>query len=125
MQARAQRLNLTDCPKPVSAFVNVGQIFLTNNQLYDVHAISLFSGVLMLLVIDDNRSPSWEPAWLFEIADKSLPADWICSTFTDEPAMVTGPEFIAKDHAGYSRMVELDSDQVDRFWRHVDGMAVI
>ncbi len=37
--------------------------------------------------------------------------------------MVIGPEFVARDQAAYRAMVELEADQVGRFWKRVDLLS--
>ena len=64
---------------------------------------------------------NWYPAWFFEICDSSLANDWVCSFFDAEPTMVLGPEFVAKDKVSYAAMVELQDEQVQRFWRRLDS----
>ena len=36
--------------------------------------------------------------------------------------MIIGPDFIAKDKESYIAMVELQADQVDRFWKRIDAL---
>jgi hypothetical protein len=77
----------------------------------------------MMQVVDDLGYPGWKPAWLFDVIDSLIPRDWICSTFHDDPALVLGPDFIARDLEGYAAMVELDPEQVGRFWNRVGRPA--
>jgi hypothetical protein len=74
------------------------------------------------LSVDDLGYPAWIPGWLFTITDPSLPADWICQVLHEELELVMGPDFIAKDESAYGTMVDLASDQVERFWKRVDGL---
>ena len=39
--------------------------------------------------------------------------------FFDEPSMVLGPDFIAKDIASYNKMVELEEHEAVLFWKRV------
>jgi hypothetical protein len=72
-------------------------------------------------VVDDLGYPNWEPAWLFDVVDSAIPGDWICSAFHDDPALVLGPDFIARSLEEYVAMVELDPQQVERFWNRIAG----
>ncbi len=78
----------------------------------------------MMQMVDDAGYPSWKPAWLFDVVDSTIPADWICSAFHDDPMLVLGPEFVARTQEGYVAMVELDREQVERFWNRVGGRSV-
>lgn len=106
-------------PKPVARFAPPGQRFLTVGRQYEVHAIAVFEGVTRFQVVDDLGYPHWYPTWLFEVSDTTMPSDWICNVFRDEPALVIGPNFVAGDLAAYEAMVELDSEKVDLFWKRV------
>jgi len=80
----------------------------------------------MFQIVCDINDSQWIPSWFFEVVDPAIPPDWICNAFHGEPALVLGPDFVARDLAAYASMVELESDQVDRFWRRVkdlDGSA--
>lgn len=37
--------------------------------------------------------------------------------------MILGPSFVARHEASYSSMVELDPEQVDRFWQRVEARS--
>jgi hypothetical protein len=121
MRVLARLVDLTRCPAGVAESATPGQVFVTVGRQYDVHAIAVFEGVPMLQIVDDIRYPAWLPAWLFEVVDAALPPDWICCVFREEPALVLGPEFVAKDQQAYASMVELEADQVDRFWKRVEA----
>jgi hypothetical protein len=71
-------------------------------------------------MIDDLGYPSWKPAWLFDVVDPSIPGDWICSTFRDDPCLVLGPAFVAGSLEAYAAMVELEPAQVEQFWQRVE-----
>lgn len=122
MRVLARRVDLTKCPADIVPLVTPGQVFLTVGKDYEVFAIALFEGRLTFQVVDDLRYPAWLPAWLFEMADPALPPDWICNVFHDEPALLLGPDFVAKDQDAHASMVELEADQVDRFWKRVEAL---
>jgi len=86
---------------------------------YDVFALAVFEGRLSLQILDDLGYVSWEPAWLFDVIDSSIPADWICNFFREEPSMIAGPPFVARDTKSYASMVQLESDAVNQFWARV------
>jgi len=119
MRVVARKVNWSECPADIAPYTKESQTFLTVGHEYEVQAVAVFKGSVALQVIDDLRYPAWEASWLFEVLDKTIPSDWICSVFEDEPILVLGPEFIAKDRDSYGAMVDLEADQVDRFWKRV------
>ncbi len=84
----------------------------------------MFEGVSLFQVVSDASIPAWYPAALFEVTDATVSPDWVCGVFASEPKLVLGPAFVANDVESYVGMVELDADQVSRFWRRVDRLAV-
>jgi hypothetical protein len=119
MRVAARNVNASDCPPSAGRFL--GGPAVTPGKAYEAHAIAVFEGVDLILVVDDDGMIGWRPGWLFDVVDSSLPADWICQVFHSQVSLVMGPEFIAKDEAAYAAMVDLDDDQVERFWRRVDA----
>lgn len=122
MRVLAREVDLTRCPPRVAESARPGQVFVTAGKQYEVYAVAVFEGCPMLQIVDDLRSAAWLPAWLFDVIDASLPVDWICNLFREEPALVMGPLFVATDQTAYSSMVELESGQVDRFWNRVEAL---
>lgn len=118
MRVRVREVDHSTAPSQVQPYL--GQTLTTVGADYEVHAMSVFEGVVLLQVIDDVGYPGWKPAWLFDVLDSAMPSDWICSTFHDEPSLVVGPSFVAAGLEGYQAMVELEPKQVDLFWRRVD-----
>lgn len=115
---------------------------VTIGSVYDVHAIVFYNwvwyfqphhpvqmpGSAELQLIDDLGYPSWYPSVLFEVVDGKLPSDWKCNVFPHNdmqgPVMVIGPDFLVQNEAAYTAMVELEADQVDRFWKRVDSLLL-
>ncbi len=119
MLAVARKIDLENLPEAIARLAPPGQVFLTVERHYDVFAVAIFEGQVLLQVVDDLEYPAWLPAWLFELQDTALPSEWICNVFREEPALVLGPVFVAKDLAAYVRMVELEAGAVDLFWQQV------
>ncbi|HEX4448436.1 MAG TPA: hypothetical protein VH044_16945, partial [Polyangiaceae bacterium] len=94
---------------------------LTSGKTYEVHAVTIFEGVDLMLIVEDDEMPSWRPGWLFDVVDTSLPTDWICQVFHSQVSVVMGPAFIAESEAAYAAMVNQDDDQLERFWRRADA----
>jgi hypothetical protein len=123
MRVRARALALSAIPAKIEPYTR--QIFTTVDKEYDVHAVAVFDGIPFLQFVDELGYPAWSPSLLFEVTDTTLPTDWICNAIpTDDGGslFLLGPDFVARDEASYSEMVELDADQVDRFWKRVKSM---
>jgi hypothetical protein len=120
MQVVAKDVNVLDCPPNIRAYL--GQSFVTKGKCYEVYAVSVYDGVALVQIIDDIGLPSWRPGWLFDVSDPSIPNDWICNVLHGHLSLVLGPEFVAKNEDAYGEMVELDADQVDRFWKRVKAI---
>lgn len=118
MRIRARHVDHASAPTPVRPYL--GQPLVTVGKEYEVHATALFEGIVLVQVVDDRGYPGWKPAWLFDVVDTRIPADWICSTFHDDPSLVVGPEFVAGSQDRYVAMVELEPDQVERFWKRLE-----
>lgn len=121
MRVVARKVDWSDCPIGIASYTKRGQTFLTVGRAYEVHAVAVFRGFPALQVVDDLNQPSWEANWLFDIIDTSIPDDWICNAFEEDPILVLGPDFVAHDRASYGTMVDLEAEQVNRFWRRVEA----
>ena len=120
MRVQASVVDYSECPEQVKPYVKPDQVFVTIGKQYEIHGIALFGCVLMLNIVDDLGYPNWNPSWLFDVVELTLPHDWECNLFKGDLGMVLGPEFVARDEGAYSRMVELDAEQVERFWKRLD-----
>lgn len=121
MRVLARQVNWSECPSEIAPFTKQTQTFLSVGREYEVHAVAILKGFPFLQVVDDLGYPSWRASWLFDVVDTTVARDWICNVFHEDPVLVLGPEFVAKDEASYGAMVELEADQVDRFWKRVEA----
>lgn len=115
MKARTLRNSFKGCPpaaKPVG-FSEQSVVHVQIGSEYEVHALSVFSRVTFLLIVDDLGMFSWLPAWLFEVSERRMPTDWIVSLFNDDPSAVIGPPLIAENLETYSRFVEQEPELVN------------
>lgn len=108
MRVIARVVDWSKCPPDIAPYTKPSQTFLTVGREYEVHAVAMFKGFPNLQVVDDLGYPSWKAGWLFDVVDVTLPEDWICNVLHGEPALLLGPDFIAKDEASYGAMVELE-----------------
>jgi hypothetical protein len=74
--------------------------------------MSIFSGVVFVLIKDKYGIFTWLPSWLFEVVESYMPTYWITNFFHDDPSCLIGPEFMASDLDTYSRLVEQDLEMV-------------
>jgi hypothetical protein len=121
MRVLAREVDWSQIPPEITPYTKESQTFLTVGREYEVHAVAVFRGFVSLQIVDDLKYPSWRASWLFDVADHSIPSDWICTFLHDEPSMLLGPEFVVKDEESYGAMVELEAEQVDRFWKRVES----
>ena len=117
MRLRAR--NVTASESPANIRLYLGQSFIAPGKEYDAQALAVFEGVTVVQVVDDIDIPSWRPAWLFDVVDPSPADDWVINLFHGEPSLVMGPDFIARDQESYRAMVELEEEQVERFWKRI------
>lgn len=121
MRVRYREPDLSVCPKHEAKYVSPSQLFFTSLKGYEVHAVSVYDGVVFMLVVDDLNTPCFRPRVLFDVVDTSVSGDWICNSFATGPIqLVLGPEFIAKDAVAYNAMIDQGVAQVERFWRRID-----
>jgi hypothetical protein len=103
-------------------YISPTQTYLSTSKEYDVHAVSVYNGIVFVLIVDDLEIPTFDPRVLFDVVDSSIPGDWICNIFPADPVqLVMGPPFVAKDLRSYGGMVDFDREQVDAFWRRIEA----
>ena len=127
MRVRATKRERDECLDEVRLFIPGDGASVTVGKVYEVHAISVFGGNVLVQIVDDLRFPVWYPSVLFEVVNRDLPSDWQCNSFAQismqKHIVVFGPEFVVQNEAAYNAMVELDADQVDLFWKRVDLLS--
>ena len=121
MRVRARNTTDIDIPPSVRPFAPPEQLFITEGKEYEVHAIwtPATKGIVLVQIVDDLRYTSWLPIWLFDVQDPTLPDDWSCNYFREPDYVVLGPDFITRDEASYTAMVEHRPEQVQRFWERI------
>ena len=90
---------------------------------YEVHAVSVFNGIVFLLVVDEDNLPIFRPRVLFEVIDQTIPQDWVCGVFNGDPQLVAGPPFIASSMDAYESMIDRCRATVDRFHDRAEAIA--
>jgi hypothetical protein len=120
MQATANEVDWARVSDPIRPFTSRTQTFVTPGRSYAVHAISLYEGVVFFLIVDDMDTPTFVPARLFTLDPSGMPPDWVCNaSLPGGVDLVLGPDFIARDIDAYTSMIDQETDQIARFWRHV------
>jgi hypothetical protein len=123
MRVRSKAIEQGGIPIRLEPYMR--QSFITAGQEYEAYAIVVADGITFVQVVDDIHYPAWLPSWIFEVTDSTAAPDWICNPIPREDGsslLLIGPEFVAKDEVAYNEMVELDADQMERFWERVDGL---
>jgi hypothetical protein len=89
-----------------------------------VCGISVYKKVLFFLIVDDLKIPVFLPRWLFQVEEKSIPADWICSAALGADVdLVAGPEFVARDLEAYVSVVDQVPESVDAIRRYCEEQS--
>lgn len=102
--------DLGSLPPNPRAYNREAKVALTVGSQYQVCAMSLYCGSIMVLLYDDTRSPSWFPIGLFDVIDNGLPADWGFASYPASPALQAlwgYPEMI-DDDSHYDAILERD-----------------
>ena len=98
------------CPAHIEPYIR--SPLLTEHKPYIVHSVVVYQGIVFYLIIDDDNSPNWEPAWLFDMSDSKIPMDWTCGVYDDWPNLVLGPEFITVSQDAYRQLVEREPERL-------------
>ena len=124
MRVIAIRTKLTDCPAEIAALGSPqSDLNITLHNKYEIHALSVYRGIVFLQLVGDAGIIMWLPAWLFKVDDNSIPEDWVCSLPGNSLQSVLGPRFVADDESSYNRMVEQNMDSVAAFWQRVEAKS--
>lgn len=83
---------------------------------YFVYSMCLWEGVLKYLLIGEENLPSWYPAELFEVIDKTLPLEWYCNVTTGMCLEgIWGYKEMVYDDNHHDDLIERDSDAIKIF----------
>jgi hypothetical protein len=103
--------------------------YLRVGSTYPVLRMGIWETVLLVLVCDETRTPTWLPIGLFDFDSQSVPADWEFALLDAKAA--SGGEYVSRWVAlwGYSELVrdtahsdalmEGDPAAVDVFFREL------
>lgn len=95
------------------SFYSRSQTFLTVGAEYEVHAVSVYKGVVFVLIFDDLSTPTFYPSYLFFSSDFEIPSGWIINFLGVEGvSMVAGYDFMAKSLDSYNDIVDQRLDSV-------------
>ncbi len=122
MKAIARLKGVDEWPTEVRAVEHPSQVFLEDGQVYEVHAVAVVDGMVLLQVIVADVFDKWYSSWFFETVDTTLPSDWICSVFPTAPQVLLGPAYVARDQEAFTRMVDKELTEEDLFWERVQRL---
>jgi hypothetical protein len=100
-------------------FSAASRVAITVEKEYEMWAIVKWRRVWFFQIADDFDSPTWLPAWLFKVTNKSLGRHWQLYIGDGDVEVISGPSFIANSEDDYRAMVELHPDKVEAFWKNV------
>lgn len=86
---------------------------------YEVFAMSLWSGAILLLLADEHHLPNWFPLELFSLIDPGLPADWsFWPNLANKNGLqaLWGYERLITDASHYDGLVERDPEALRHFY---------
>ena len=85
---------------------------------YQVFAMSLWSGAILVLLSDENHLPSWFPIELFLIIDPRLPSNWsFVSTLENSYLQALwGYELMVSDPLHYDGLLEREPAALRSFY---------
>lgn len=110
---------LTDSLRSIG-FSDHSQIDASLSQVYEVHAVAIWSGNVFYQIIGDSSVISWMPSTVFTVVDRTMPSDWLANSLDEEVPFIVGPGFIVKDKEAYTDMVELAPEQVAQFMKRLE-----
>lgn len=109
------------CLDEAAGITAESQFPLTVGSIYVVYAATIFRGHCWFYVFDDNRQPYpvWRLAPLFDVADPSLPQDWVMGYVRENSKdegypVLSFPEW-ALDPTFYERLVDRDAAAILAF----------
>lgn len=86
---------------------------------YEVYAMSLWCGVIMLLLADEHHLPNWFPMELFSLRDSRVPADWsFLQSLANEKGLqaIWGYERLITDASHYDDLIERGPTALRHFY---------
>lgn len=86
---------------------------------YDIFAMALWQGTLLMLVADDHHLPNWFPAELFSYSHPRLPPDWLFTASLTEASgleALWGYERLITDPSHYDALLEREPEALTYFY---------
>lgn len=86
---------------------------------YRVYAMSLWQGVIFVLLKDDTGLPNWFPIPLFTVTDSRLPENWLFSSHNGDESRLRalwGYDKLVTDVAHYDLLIERDPEALKIFY---------
>lgn len=86
---------------------------------YQVFAMALWRGVVLMLLADDSHFPNWFPIDLFSMSDSRLPENWsFLSAESNESGLqaLWGYERLITDDSHYDGLLEREPEALRHFY---------
>jgi hypothetical protein len=87
---------------------------------YEVFAMSLWRGAILILLADEHHLPNWFPMELFSLSAPCLPSDWSfvhSPTNKDGLQALWGYERLIIDVSHYEDLIERDPEALRHFYK--------
>jgi hypothetical protein len=121
MRVRAKAVTASQLTPKEAFYLAPTQTFVTPGKDYSVYCVSLYDTVTFVLHVDDLNTPTFTPAFHFDVVDARVDTDWICTLHpSGSVQLVLGPAYVAKDLESYGGMVDQREPQLAEFWRRID-----
>lgn len=123
MRLEAVAIDWENLDAELCPFIKKNQTFLTIGKQYQACALSVYKGVSFVLVADDLGTPNFIPSMAFKATDEKLPSSWFCNLLNEDGvSMIVGPSFISQSIELYSAMIDLEPEQVNKFWGEIESL---
>jgi hypothetical protein len=107
--------SLRDLPPNPVAYNQEAVTRLTVKMQYQVCAMSLYAGSIMVLVCDDTGLPNWYPMQLFRVSDSNVPGGWRFASYGDSAHLqaLWGYGELVDDESHYNDILERKNEALE------------
>ncbi|MEV5901011.1 hypothetical protein [Streptomyces sp. NPDC052127] len=93
---------------------------------YPVAGMSIYAGVVMVLIRDDAQLPGWYPMEMFDVRDPRMPSHWLFAKYPGSEYLqaLWGYEELINDEFHYDALLERDNGALVIFSNRLRGSGV-